>query len=120
MFDVAGYQILWTFVGMMCQIRLAHFDTNLCHESLMQLATQLASSIAAAEAILSRCIFPFHVVYDFKETTFLTLAFAKLAAILAASHFSLMPGGYRRGITVALHGEKHEGHVWVHELAVAT
>ena len=54
------------------------------------------------------------------KNTFLTLAFAKLAAVLAASHFSLMRGGYRRVITVALHGERHEGHVRAHELAVAT
>ena len=70
--------------------------------------------------VLSHGIFPLHVVDDFIERAFMSLAFGVLAAVLATIHLSLMPGGYRRAITITLNGERHQGHVWVHDLAVAT
>ena len=53
------------------------------------------------------------------EGTFLTLALGVLAAILAAIHLGLMPSGDGRGITVALNAERNQGHVWIHDLAIA-
>ncbi len=50
----------------------------------------------------------------------LSVAFGELAAIFAAVHLGLMSGDDGRGITVALVGERHQGHVWVHDLAIAT
>ena len=42
-----------------------------------------------------------------------------LAAILATIHLGLMPSGDGRGITVALNAERNQGHVWIHDLAIA-
>ena len=78
------------------------------------------SLLSSYEPLLSHGIFPLHVVDDLIERTFVALAFGVLAAVLATVHLSLMPGGYGRSITITLVGKRHKGHVWVHDLAVAT
>lgn len=54
-------------------------------------------------------ILPFHIVGDSIERRFLTLALGVPAAIPAAIHVGLAPGGDGRGITVALNAERTEG-----------
>ena len=117
--DVSGYQVLWALVGMMRYLCLAHFGTYLAHESPVKFAAQLALLITLSKTFLCHGILPLHIVDDFIQDTFLTLALGVLAAILAAIHLGLMPSGDGRGITVALNAERNQGHVWIHDLAIA-
>ena len=104
---------------MMRYLCLTHFNTDLGHESPMKFAAQLALLITLSKTFLCHGILPLHIVDDFMEGTFLTLALGVLAAIPAAIHLGLMPSGDGRGVTVALNAQRNQGHVWIHDLAIA-
>ena len=119
-FDFTGYQVLWTLIRMMADLRLTHFHADLSHENSMQFTCQLARLIVLSETFFGRSVFALHVVNDFIECTLMVFAFCVLAAILTTILLGLVSRSDWRSVSIALHAERRKRNVRICHLAIAT
>ena len=117
--DLPGDEELRKVVGVMGHLRLAHFLTNLGHESLVELASKRRRRPPLAVLLRAVQVLRLHGFLDVEDGAPGPDILVVLRAIFATVHLRLLLRGYGLRVGVALGPKAHHGHVAIHHAAVA-